>query len=246
MRVLAPPCFALVALAAATVGPAGLRIEVLRGAGANNNAESGSSVSPVVRIVDAAGAPVPQALVVFAAPSSGPSVEFAGHGPVAQVLSDDAGEASAPHVRPAVADGEVEIRVTATKNGGSASLSILQMNVGVEKKMGSAGDLEIVMAPETGAPAPPQTTEDQAPRLVRFRVESPSGKPVPGVEVQVSVVAVKAPGKTRELDRFKQVSAADGQIVAVVPRHSGGDPLEIVLQAAWNGRFTTRYFELRR
>jgi hypothetical protein len=228
------------------VGAAGLRIEVLRGAGANNNAESGRTASPMVRVVDAAGKPVPQAMVVFAAPSSGPSVEFAEHGALAQVLSDDLGMAAAPQVRPIIADGEVEIRVVVTKDGESANTSILQMNLGVEKRTESPDSLEIVMIPDAGDGTPPQPGGFQAPRLVRFRVEGESGKPVPGVEVEVTVQAVKGPGKSRELDRFKQVSTADGRIVAVIPRHTRNDPLEVVLRAGWNGRSATRYFKLER
>jgi hypothetical protein len=234
-------CTALLSVAAA---PASLRIELLRGAGANNNAETGRTVSPLVRIVDDAGKPVPKALVVFAAPSSGPSVEFAGHGRSAQVLSDDSGEAAAPHVRPIVADGEVEIRITAAKDGGSASASVAQMNLGVELRTDSDDGVEFVMLAGAGDRTPARPGEFRSPHLVRFRVEDQSGKPVPGVEVQVIVQALKSPNKSRELDSFKQVSNQDGQIVAVIPLHSGNDPLEIVLKTGRNGRATTRYFKL--
>jgi hypothetical protein len=239
-------CLVFTPLLSVAAGAADLRIEVLGGAGANNNAESGITVSPLIRVVDEAGKPVPRALVVFAAPSSGPSVEFAEHGLVAQVFSDNLGMAGAPQVHPVVADGEVEIRITVTKDGHSASTSVFQMNLGVGKRGDPVDGLEIVMIPASGEMNPPRPDGFQSPRLVRFRVEGESGKPVPGVEVEITVQAVKGPGKSRELDRYKQVSASNGQILAVIPRHTGNDPLEIVLRAGWNGRSATRYFKLER
>src|ERR1700682_2722221 len=93
------PC--LLAMLAGGAFPAepGLVIQVLRGAGANNNAITGGATSPVVRIVTSNGAPVAGALVMFTAPSTGASVDFAGYGKVAQTVSDETGAASAPSVK---------------------------------------------------------------------------------------------------------------------------------------------------
>ena len=114
LTMLAPTAFA---------ADTGLVIQVLRGAGANNNAVTGGFTSPMVRIVNSNGTPVAGALVVFMAPSTGASVDFAGNGNVAQTVSDETGSAPAPSLKPVAADGQVEIRVMATKEGRSANAS---------------------------------------------------------------------------------------------------------------------------
>src|ERR1035441_4033682 len=80
--------------------PGGLRIEALRGDGANNNPALGVTVSPAVRLLDASGKPVPKALIVFTGPATGPSVDFGDQGATAETVTDESGVAIAPRLRP--------------------------------------------------------------------------------------------------------------------------------------------------
>ena len=58
-----------------------LRIEVLRGEGANNNAAQNLETTAVIRVLDARGVGVPNALVVFTGPDSGATGKLIAWGP---------------------------------------------------------------------------------------------------------------------------------------------------------------------
>ncbi len=218
-----------------------LVIQVVRGSGANNNAVLGNSASPVVRVMNSAGMPVPGVLVVFTAPAAGPSVDFAGEGPIAQALTDDSGTVAAPRVRPVIGDGQVEIRVLAVKDGKSANASILQMNLGVENRSDSQEGMEISAVPLLD-PGPQSASKPGGRRRFRFRVENGTGKPIGGVPVQLTVQAIKRSGKAEDLDRFQEVSAADGTVLIIVDRNTGRSPIEITAAATLNNHRATRYF----
>ena len=215
-----------------------LTIDVLRGADGNNNAFNGTSVSPVIRVKDAAGNPVPGALVVFSAPSRGPSVNFAGEGTVTQAISDESGAAIAPHFVPTGDDGPVEIRVLATKEGASANLAIFQMNLGLHQATALADELDLFGFVEVS------TAGRKGPTARIFQVfagEGP-GRPVAGAKVLFSVRTEKNQGKWEALEPLQEVSGPDGLGSAVMSRKSGHTPLEFSVKAVWNGRTATRYF----
>lgn len=221
-----------------------LVIQVIRGAGTNNNAVSGELASPVVRVTNAAGAAVAGALVVFTAPSSGPSVEFTGSGPNAQALSDESGIVAAPRVHPTGADGQVEIRVMAAKDGKTANTSIFQMNLGLESSPDSPDSLEIAMLPMVENPVFKSTGR----RRFRFRVETMSGKPLAGAWVQMTAEVLKdaeKPGKSKVINQIQEISAADGTVLIIVERDVGRVPVEITVKALLGGRSATRYFVIK-
>src|ERR1017187_9228968 len=120
-------CLLVPALAAAN----GLRIEVLRGDGANNNPALGVTVSPAMRLLDASGKPVPEALIVFTGPTSGPSVEFGSEGAAAEATTDESGGAIPPRVGRVGGNGPVESRITASRGGEFAHFVVHQMYLGV-------------------------------------------------------------------------------------------------------------------
>jgi hypothetical protein len=220
-----------------------LVIQILRGASTNNNAIAGST-SPVVRIVTSGGVPVPGALVVFTAPSTGASVDFTGYGRVAQAITDETGSAAAPSVKPAGADGQVEIRVMATKDGRSANASIFQMNLGVSRSSEPPDALEIVVIPDADLPTLADVERSARRRRIGFRIEDSVGNPVPGAQVQMAVEVRRRSGKIEPLERIDRISAGDGWVLATVDR-SGTDPLELTVRATMKGRMATRYFTLK-
>ena len=86
----------LALLAAGAEGPLALRVEAVRGDGANNNAGQGIATAPGVRVLDGNGRPVEGALVIFSPPEKGASVTFAGFDSEATATTDDSGVAVAP------------------------------------------------------------------------------------------------------------------------------------------------------
>jgi hypothetical protein len=219
-----------------------LVIDVLRGAHANNNVVSGTSVSPVIQVRDGSGKPVPDALVVFAAPGAGPSVNFAGQGAIAQSVSDESGTAIAPHFVPTGDDGPVEIRIMVTKDGVSANLSVFQMNLGVHDASAPPDELDLSGFAEVST----AERKGKAPRIFQVFVTTRPDTPLPGASVHFSVRTERNPGKWDELDPLQTVSGSDGEASATMNRKSGGAPLEFSVKAVFDGRTATRYFILER
>jgi hypothetical protein len=216
-----------------------LTIEILRGENGNNNAVTGSSVSPVIRVSDAEGKPVRSAAVVFSAPLSGASINFAGAGPLADVLTDETGTAIAPHFAPAVANGPVEIRILATKDGLSANVSIFQMNLGVGKAIPQGDDLEVFGFTEV------QTTQKaRGLRGFQVLVVETAGKPVAGASVVFRVRDANNSGRWEPLNPEQAVSDSNGMAAAEMRRKPARRPLEFSVRATVGGRHATRYFIL--
>jgi hypothetical protein len=210
-----------------------LRIEVLRGEGANNNASQNLGTTPVVRVLDAGGAAVPGALVVFTSPDSGATVEFAGQGRSAQALTDESGIAAAPHVRP-IGNGPVEIRVMANLERDFANAVIHQMNLGAGNGPGRERELSLMRLP----PAQAAAADPQAMAL-GIRVEDGTGRPVSSVAV---LFVLRQDGK--ELWRTAIASNSTGEAFAGVPERYRQARLEFMVQAESEGRRVTDYFRL--
>jgi hypothetical protein len=73
--------------------------------------------------------PVAAAAVVFSLPSSGPSGTFANGSQTLTVTTDATGRAAATGIHPNHVLGKMQIRVTASANGLSASAVITQTNI---------------------------------------------------------------------------------------------------------------------
>jgi protocatechuate 3,4-dioxygenase beta subunit len=215
---------------AAAAAAGAIRVEVVRGEGSNNNGAQGSSISPVVRVTDESGAPVRDALVVFEAPTSGPSVDFGGSGPSAHGLSSETGVVAAPTIRPVAGDGPVEIRITASQGGQFANAVIHQMNLGVS---GSA------RAQELDVVAVPRATPSE--KTFTVRVEDSDGHPV-ALASALIVLRRVAGGKVEELDRQQGPTAENGQLSGEFPKLSASGTLEFMVRAEFDGRRATRYF----
>ena len=217
---------------------AGLRLEALRGDGANNNPALGVTVSVAVRLLDAGGNPVPNALVVFVSSSNGPGVEFGGEGAVAETLTDDSGVAISPRPRPVGGNGPVEIRVTASQGGEFAHLVVHQMNLGIGAATGREAELSMVQLPEPAEPGSPSSQR----LALRVKIEDGKGRPVANADVLFILRRIPDGGRTQKVSRVLAQSDAAGEAAGEVPRPSGNARLEFCVTAVSGVRSVTAYF----
>jgi hypothetical protein len=230
----------LALLAAAGVVHAAVRIEVIRGDGANNNATTGFGISPAVRVLDPNGKPAPNALVVFTAPDRGTSVEFAGEGSVAQTLTDESGVAVAPHLRATGGNGPVEIRVMANVGAEFANTVIHVMNLGVGGHAPVERELTLVRLP-----APPDAGPRKAPAsIIALRLEDEHGHPVSRAPL-FFVLRKLGNGRTaKEVSRTMTFTNPQGEALWRLPTLPGKETLELMVEAESEGRRVTDYFRL--
>jgi hypothetical protein len=227
--------FSLLAPALAASG--GLRIEALRGDGANNNPALGVTVSPAVRLLDASGKPVPKALIVFTGPTSGPSVEFGSEGAAAEAITDESGVAISPRLRPVGGNGPVEIRITASRGGEFAHFVVHQMNLGVGDATGREAELSMVKLPEPAGPGRPSSRQS----TLRVKIEDGKGRPVASADV-LFILRKLVGGKMQEVSRVLAQSDSAGEAAGQAPRPSGNARLEFCVTAVSGGRSVTAYF----
>lgn len=212
-----------------------LRIEILRGDRANNDASTGAGVSPVVRVVDPNNNPVAGALVVFSSAEDGARVEFAGFGPVATVLTDDRGLAGLAGLRAAGENGPVEIHVLANLHNAVANATIRQMNVGIGAAAAKAQELSaVLLQPYTAASDHKKNT------IVTVRIEDGNGRPIQQAAVRMSLFKLGRGGR-QELATTHAVSDAQGEATGSLRREAGAR-FELVVRAEAGGRCVTRYF----
>jgi hypothetical protein len=132
------------ALAQQAVGEP-LQVVVLEGGGSINNIREMTMRSPVVRVVDAAGRPVPGAAVSFTTPAMGASAIFVDGGNQATVTTDDKGIARVQGMRPNNVVGNFEIRVTASQGGNRATARIAQTNAAPAASSGGGGGKAVLI-----------------------------------------------------------------------------------------------------
>ena len=112
----------------ATWAQEGLQIQVLSGEGGINNIDRRVVVEPIVEVQDAAGKPIPKAVVTFRSPSTGPSVTFFGAARTSTVTTDDSGRAQATGMVPNTEEGTFTIAVEAKHAEQTAAAEITQTN----------------------------------------------------------------------------------------------------------------------
>jgi hypothetical protein len=122
-----------------------LQVVVVEGEGSINNIREMTMRSPVVRVVDAAGKPVPGAAVSFTTPAMGASAIFVDGGNQATVTTDDKGIARVQGMRPNNIVGNFDIRVTASQGGNRATARIAQTNAAPAASSGGGGSKAVLI-----------------------------------------------------------------------------------------------------
>jgi hypothetical protein len=116
---------AWLAQAAAAAPP---RIEVVEGDGAINNIRLHRAKEPVVRVVDAAGKPLPNVAVSFLLPENGAGGVFADGQTTLTAMTDENGQAVGRGLRPNNQAGQFQIHVTASYQGEAVTALVTQTN----------------------------------------------------------------------------------------------------------------------
>jgi hypothetical protein len=133
-----------------------LNIVIVEGDGALNNVKQRVNREPIVQVEDENHKPVAGAAVVFFLPTTGPSGTFANGSQTLTVTTDNLGRAAAKGIRPNHQTGKMEIRVTASSNGLTASAVISQMNVlgaGAAVGLSTTAKVLIIVGVAAGAAA---------------------------------------------------------------------------------------------
>ena len=112
----------------AAAGSSSLSVSVVEGEGAVNTIGQGTSHQVVVRVQDAKGAPVEDAVVTFLLPADGPSGTFPNGTRNLSVTTDDLGHAIMGGFEPNSLAGALEIRVTVSIRGEVAHAIVHQSN----------------------------------------------------------------------------------------------------------------------
>jgi hypothetical protein len=108
--------------------PTSLRIVIVEGEGAINNVRQRVNREPVVQVEDENRKPIAGAVVVFFLPDQGPSGVFVNGSKTLTVTTDNQGQAAARGIRFNNQSGQMQIRVTASFQGQTASALITQTN----------------------------------------------------------------------------------------------------------------------
>jgi hypothetical protein len=117
-----------------------LQIMIVEGEGAINNIKQRVNREPIVQVEDENHRPVAGAAVVFSLPSQGPSGVFPNGSQTLTTITDSQGRAVATGIRPNNQVGQLQIRVTASFQGQTASATITQINaLGAAQTTGMSG-----------------------------------------------------------------------------------------------------------
>jgi hypothetical protein len=117
-----------------------LNIVIVEGDGAINNVKQRTAREPIVQVEDQNHKPIAGAVVVFLLPDQGASGVFANGSHTLTVMTDAQGRAVAHGLRPNTVQGKLQIHVTASHQGQTASATISQTNaVGAAAGAASAG-----------------------------------------------------------------------------------------------------------
>ena len=110
--------------------PPKLAIVVVEGEGAVNNLKAQAVAPTVIQVVDENQKPIAGAAVVFFLPNQGPGGTFFDSTRSLTVTTDAQGRATIRGIRFNRLSGQMQIRVTASSGGQTATATITQTNVG--------------------------------------------------------------------------------------------------------------------
>lgn len=154
MRVLAAGLsylliFQLLPVSASAQG--GLNLVIVEGDGAINSIRQRTAREPIVQVEDENHKPIAGAAVVFLLPDQGASGVFANGSHTLTVMTDSQGRAVAHGFRPNGLQGKLQMRVSASYQGKTASATITQTNAvgaaaGAAAGAGISGKLIAILA----------------------------------------------------------------------------------------------------
>jgi hypothetical protein len=137
-------CFHFTELPAWAQNPASLQIIIVEGEGAINNVKQRVNREPIVQVEDENHKPVAGAAIIFFLPNDGPGGTFANGSSTFTTTSNSQGQAVARGIRFNNQAGSMQVRVTASFGGQTASAIINQTNVlGVAASGASVGGLSL-------------------------------------------------------------------------------------------------------
>jgi len=124
--------------------PTSLQIVILEGEGAINNVKQRVNREPIVQVEDENHKPVAGAAVIFFLPNQGPGGTFANGSTSFTTTTNAQGQAVARGIRYNNQGGSMQLRVSASFAGQTASAIITQTNVlGAAASGGSAGGMSL-------------------------------------------------------------------------------------------------------
>lgn len=118
--------------------PASLQIVIVEGEGALNNVKQRVNRDPIVQVEDENHKPIAGAAVVFILPNQGPGGTFANGSTTLTTTTDSQGQAVARGIRFNNQVGSMQMRVTASFGGQTATAVISQTNL-VSASSGGGG-----------------------------------------------------------------------------------------------------------
>ena len=131
-------------LPASAQNPAGLQIVIVEGEGAINNVKQRVNREPIVQVEDENHKPVAGAAIIFFLPNDGPGGTFANGSMTFTTTTNAQGQAVARGIRFNNQAGSMQIRVSASFAGQTASAIITQTNVlGVAASGASVGGMSL-------------------------------------------------------------------------------------------------------
>lgn len=119
--------------------PASLQIVIVEGEGALNNIKQRVNRDPIVQVEDENHKPIAGAAVVFILPNQGPGGTFANGTTTLTTTTDNQGQAVARGIRFNNQVGSMQMRVTASFGGQTATAVITQTNLVGASSGGGAG-----------------------------------------------------------------------------------------------------------
>jgi hypothetical protein len=128
-----------------------LKIVILEGEGAINNARQRTAREPIVEVRDENNRPVAGAVVLFSLPDRGASGVFANGQTSMAVTTDAQGRAVATGLRPNNVSGTLQIRVDASYQGQKGNTTINQTNALATAPRVSGKTIGILLALAGGA-----------------------------------------------------------------------------------------------
>lgn len=131
-------------LPASAQNPVGLQIVIVEGEGAINNVKQRVNREPIVQVEDENHKPIAGAAVIFFLPNDGPGGTFANGSSTFTTTTNSQGQATARGIRFNNQAGSMQIRVSASFAGQTASAIISQTNVlGVAASGAAVGGMSL-------------------------------------------------------------------------------------------------------